>query len=85
METDKKLPGKNIERSQKIIEWLKNHPLISRHALCTQVGYDAASLYKIISGTGSYVAIPGKYLDEMEEILSNYGFNLKINETLIHK
>ncbi len=74
MNTATKIPGKNLERSNNIIAWLKEHDLISRNALCTKVGYDAASLYKIISGTGSYVAIPSKYLDQLEEILTDYGY-----------
>jgi hypothetical protein len=75
MQTEKSdLRAKNIERSNKITEWLKSHELISRNALCTLVGYDVSNLAKVMNGTSSYVAIPPKHLDDIERILSNYGF-----------
>lgn len=75
MTTEKKLPGENITRSNKIVEWLKSHDLISRNALSTKVGYNVSSLHKVINGTGSYIAIPPKHLDQLEEILTEYGFD----------
>ena len=72
--SETRMPGVNKQRSDVIIAWLKEHDLISKNALCTRVGYDVSSLYKVMSGTGNYVAIPPKYLDEMEAILAKYGF-----------
>jgi hypothetical protein len=61
----------NIERSQAIIQWLSDHPLISRNALCTLVGYDTSNLLKAFNGERY---IPSKYLDAFESELEKYGF-----------
>ena len=68
------MKGQNLEKSNAIIQFLREHPLISRNALCAMTGYDVSNLSKIIAGNGPYVSIPAKYLDEFERILSDYGF-----------
>jgi hypothetical protein len=80
MTTEKtELRAQNIQRSNKIVEWLKTHDLISKNALCTKVGYDVASLHKVMNGTASYVAIPPKHLDDIEKILADYGLIIAAN------
>ena len=64
----------NLQRSRNIIAWLDLHPLIKLNALCTEVGYDTHSLYKVMRGTGSYTKIPAKLLDAIEKILKEYGY-----------
>lgn len=59
-------------RSDDIVQWLSDHPLISRNALCTIVGYDVNNLRKAFDGMRP---IPAKYLDAFEKELSKYGFN----------
>jgi hypothetical protein len=76
MSTDTPLKAKNIERSKAITDWLEQHPLISRNALCTMVDYNVSSLLKVIKGTNHYVAIPPKHLDDIENILADYGFKI---------
>jgi hypothetical protein len=61
----------NKERGERILAWLKDHPLLSISALCTKVGYDQRNLDKAFSGAR---AIPAKYLDAFEEELGRYGY-----------
>lgn len=67
----------NKERSEAIVQFLSDHQLISRNALCTMVDYDHGNLMKAFDGAR---AIPAKYLDAFEAELSKYGYNyLNIN------
>lgn len=59
------------KRSDNIIEWLADHPLISRNALCKIVGYDVSSLLKCEKKER---VIPEKHLAAFERELSRYGF-----------
>lgn len=61
----------NKHRSDRILEFLSTHPLISRNAFCTMAGYDVSNLHHAMEGERS---IPAKHLDAMEEILAEYGF-----------
>lgn len=67
------------ERSDAIIEWLSDHPLISRNALCNLVGYDVSNLNKAIEGKRS---IPEKYLPLFEAELRTYGFRKRLLKAL---
>lgn len=58
--------------STEIVRWLDEHPLISRNALCEQVGYDVTSLHKAIHGDRN---IPEKYHEAFRRALKPYGFN----------
>lgn len=62
---------KNKYRGEMIIQWLSDHPLLSRHALCTVIGYDASNLQKAFDASRP---IPAKYLDAFESELKKYGF-----------
>jgi hypothetical protein len=64
-----KYPNKN--RSELIVQWLLEHPLISRSALSNLVGYDPDNFLKAFTGAR---AIPAKYLDEFEAVLEKYGY-----------
>lgn len=64
----------NKQRSDAIVKWLSDHPLISRNALCKDVGYDTANLLKAFDGVRS---IPKKYLPGFEKELKKYGFEEK--------
>lgn len=61
----------NKHRSDNIVQWLSEHPLISRNALCTMVGYDTSNLQKAFDGAR---AIPAKHLDAFETELKKYGY-----------
>jgi hypothetical protein len=61
----------NKERSEAIVKWLVEHPLLSKSALCTLVECDYKDLEKAISGAK---AITGKHLDAFEAQLSKYGY-----------
>ncbi len=61
-----------IEISVQLTRWLDEHPLISRNALCEQVGYDVSNLHKAIHGDQD---IPHKYHQAFIEALKPYGFN----------
>lgn len=61
----------NKERSEAIVRWLQEHPLISRNALCTLVEYDVNNLQKAFTGAR---AIPAKYLEAFENELKRYGY-----------
>lgn len=62
---------KNKHRSDAIIQWLSDHSLISRNALCKLVGYDTSNLMKVFDGK---MAITAKYLDGFEKELESYGY-----------
>lgn len=66
---DLKYPNKN--RSELIVQWLLDHPLISRNALSNMVGYDPDNFLKAFNGAR---AIPAKYLDQFEAELERYGY-----------
>lgn len=61
----------NKERSEAVVRWLSDHPLISRNALCTMVGYDVSNLGKAFDGAR---AIPAKHIEAFEKELSKYGY-----------
>lgn len=58
-------------RSDKILSWLLDHPLVSRSALCDKIGYDRGSLEQALKGGRS---IPAKYLAPLEKELEKYGY-----------
>lgn len=62
---------KNKYRGECLVQWLSDHPLISRNALCTMVGYDTNNLRKAFDGSRP---IPAKYLDAFEAELKKYGY-----------
>lgn len=64
------MPSKK-DKGQKIINWLIDHPLVSRSALCEKVKYDRGSLEQALNGGRS---IPDKYLEPLEKELEKYGF-----------
>lgn len=68
MTNSKKEPSTN---SDSIIAWLKAHPLISRHALCQQVGYNSANLKNAIEGKRS---LPETHAQKIAAVLKNYGY-----------
>lgn len=68
MKEDKDL---NRHRSDAIVQWLSEHPLISRNALCNLAGYTASDLLKCFNGAR---VIPKKYLSAFEKELSRYGY-----------
>ncbi len=74
MSEKRELKAANLNRSERIIEFLRGHDLINRNLLCSRADYDAANLYNIMNGSAKYVAIPPKYLDSFEEQLKGYGF-----------
>lgn len=59
------------KKSDAIVAWLSDHPLISRNMLCQQVGYDASNLQKAIDGKRH---IPRRLLEAFEKELTRYGF-----------
>lgn len=64
----------DIQRSKRIVAWLKTHPLISKHGLCKAAGYSSASLNRVMSGNEQYPHIPAVYLDGLEKELREYGY-----------
>ena len=74
-----KLISENIKnRSDRVISWLGDHPLISRNALAGQAGMRYQHLFESITGYdqggGGKRYIPEKYLEKMENILAEYGY-----------
>lgn len=61
----------NKERGERILAWLKDHPLLSISALCSKVDYDQPNLDSAFDKSR---AIPAKYLDKFEEELGKYGY-----------
>jgi hypothetical protein len=58
--------------NETLIQWLVDHPLINRKALCDAVGYDVSNLHNAINGSRP---IPQRVIDLMSEVLSNYGLS----------
>lgn len=67
----KKMKYPNKERSDAIIQWLIDHPLLSRSALCTMIDFDVKELEKAFE---SKRAIPAKNLEAFERELARYGY-----------
>jgi hypothetical protein len=65
------MTDRNKDRSDSIIQWLGEHQLISRRALCKIVVYDVDNLRKCFDGPRS---IPAKYLGAFEQELKKYGY-----------
>lgn len=65
-------------RSDRIIEWLSTHDLISRNTLADRVGYHYQNLFQCITTyhlTGSNKRrIPKARLEAFEAVLKDYGY-----------
>lgn len=64
----------NTDHSKKIIKFLKDHPLISIHALEKECGIYARNLDKAVKGERG---IPIEYQNKLITILKNYGLKIR--------
>lgn len=60
-------------RGERIVQWISDHPLISRHMLCQVVGCNNSVLHHAIKGY-NHRYLAGKYHDAFEKELSKYGY-----------
>jgi hypothetical protein len=63
-----------MTESEKIIKFLKEHPLISIHALEKEIGIYARNLDKAVKGERG---IPDQYIEPLHKSLSIYGLKQK--------
>lgn len=61
------------ERSNHIVNWIKEHPLINIHMLCQMAGSPDSSFFsRAINGKGRLVS--RVHIDAIEKVLKDYGF-----------
>lgn len=61
------------ERSNRIVQWVREHPLININLLCQMAGSSDSSWFsRAINGKGRLIR--RTHIDAIEEVLKAYGF-----------
>lgn len=61
------------ERSNHLVQWIKEHPLINISMLCQMAGSNDSTYFsRAVNGKGRYVS--RLYIDAIEKVLEAYGF-----------
>ncbi len=59
-----------MEKQEKIVSWIKNHPLFSINGMCKILKTDTSNLMKGIAKN----RLPEKFIKQMEDVIGQYGY-----------
>lgn len=59
-----------VDLNKEVVEWLKDHPLVSRRGICKSISVDPGNFHRWITGG----TIPSSVLERLVPVLRLYGY-----------